>query len=105
MDKNAVRLLVQDNISKMPEINKQQESDSVCEKIIEILSRKECETIITYHAFDDEIDISKINEWCHNNGKNVLIIPQSTEAFEVPDNAIIIVPGRAFTRDGQRIGR
>lgn len=105
MDKNAVRSLVQDNISKMPEINKQQESKSVCGKLIEILSRKEFDTIITYHPFDDEIDISKINEWCHNNGKNVLIIPQSTEAFEVPDNAIIIVPGRAFTQDGQRIGR
>ena len=97
MDKNAVRLLIQDNISKMSEILKQEESDSVCGKIIEILLRKECDTIITYHAFDDEIDISKINEWCHNNGKNVLIIPQSNEAFEVPDNAIIIVPGRAFT--------
>lgn len=105
MDKNAVRLLVQDNISKMSETHKQQESDSMCGKLIEILSRKDCDSIITYHAFDDEIDISKINEWWHNNWKNVLVIPQTTEAFEVPDNAIIIVPGRAFTRDGQRIGR
>jgi len=105
MDKNAVRTIAQHNISKMSEKNKREESSIVCEKLIEILAKKEFETIVGYVAFDDEVDISKINEWCHNIWKSMLLIPQSNEVFVIPHNSVIIVPGRAFTKDGQRIGR
>ena len=67
MNKSDIRILVQEKISHMSEKEKENESSIVYTKLISILSEKEFETIITYHAFDDEIDISKIGEWCRNN--------------------------------------
>ncbi len=105
MDKNTIRDIVKDRIEKMSEEAQQQENNSVYNRLIEILPNKKFETLVAYHSFHDEIDISKISEWCRNIWKNIIFIPQSNEPFEVPKNSIILVPGRAFTQNGQRIGR
>ncbi len=105
MNKSDIRILVQEKISHMSKREKENDSNIIYTKLVNILSGKEFQTIVAYHAFADEVDISKIGEWCHNNWKNMVAVPQSTETFEVPNNSIILVPGRAFTRDGQRIGR
>jgi hypothetical protein len=51
----------------MSEQEKENESIIVYTKLMNTLSEKKFETIITYDAFADEIDVSKIGEWCHNN--------------------------------------
>jgi hypothetical protein len=42
----------------MPEEVKKKESDIVCQKLRDILSKKRFDTLITYSPFHDEIDIS-----------------------------------------------
>lgn len=104
-DKKDYRTTVQERISLMSLTQKQRESEAVSKKLIHIASEKKYETILGYEAFDDEVDIGLFLTWCRQNGKNISIIPQSTEVFEVPQNALLIVPGRAFTKEGKRIGR
>jgi 5-formyltetrahydrofolate cyclo-ligase len=67
MDKPAIRLLVQEKISHMSADHKQQESKNVCTQLTEILSKKEFNTVITYQAFPDEVDISEIGDWYYRN--------------------------------------
>gem|GEM_PF-1300369 len=58
MDKKTIRLLVQDLIHNLPEETKKQESDIVCQKLRDILSQKNFNTLVTYTAFHDELDVS-----------------------------------------------
>jgi len=105
MDKKTIRLLVQDLIHNLPEETKKQESDIVCQKLRDILSQKNFNTLVTYTAFHDELDVSWISDWCDTGWKNILTIPQSNENITIPPDALILAPGRAFTKDGKRIGR
>jgi 5-formyltetrahydrofolate cyclo-ligase len=104
-DKKTLRAIVQEKIAHMSIDEKKKESTEVCLQITESLATKNFKTIIIYHAFDDEIDISQIALWWEQAWKNVLAIPQSTEAFQIPENSILIVPWRAFTKEWKRIGR
>lgn len=104
-DKKDYRTIVQKKISLMSLTQKQRESEAVSKQLIHIVSEKKYQTIVGYEAFDDEVDIGLFLIWCKQNGKNILIIPQSTEVFEIPQNALLIIPGRAFTKEGKRIGR
>jgi 5-formyltetrahydrofolate cyclo-ligase len=61
--------------------------------------------LVTYCAFHDEINVSWITDWCDTACKNTLTIPQSNENIIIPTDAVILVPWRAFTKDGKRIGR
>ncbi len=67
MNKSDIRILVQEKISHMSKREKENDSNIIYTKLVNILSGKEFQTIVAYHAFADEVDISKIGEWCHNN--------------------------------------
>lgn len=66
MDKAAIRLLVQKKIGNMSEDEKKQESERVYTQLKDIIDQKVFETIVTYEAFSDEVDISRIIDWGHN---------------------------------------
>jgi 5-formyltetrahydrofolate cyclo-ligase len=104
-DKKTLRMIVQEKIAHMSDEKKKKESEIVCIKLIEILTKKDFETLITYVAFDDEIDVFKINKQIEGMWKTLLVIPQSNEEFIVPKNSILIIPWRAFTKEWKRIGR
>lgn len=104
-DKKTLRAIVQEKIAHMSIDEKKKESAEVCLQVMESLATKNFETIIIYHAFDDEIDVSEIALWWERAWKNVLAIPKSDEDFEIPENSILIVPWRAFTKEWKRIGR
>jgi 5-formyltetrahydrofolate cyclo-ligase len=61
-DKKTLRMIVQEKIAHMSDEKKKKESEIVCIKLIEILAKKDFETLITYVAFDDEIDVFEINK-------------------------------------------
>ena len=44
--------------------NKQEESIIVCKKLKEMLEVKDFQTLVAYHPFDDEVDISEVSNWC-----------------------------------------
>lgn len=62
-DKKTLRAVVQESIARLSSEEKEKESQKVCVQLIKILSDKYFETLITYDAFDDEINISYIDGW------------------------------------------
>lgn len=84
---------------------KKEESDKVTEKLIAFLQGKEFHALITYEPFADEVDITAVTNYFREEWKNIVVLPQSTENILIPENGLIIVPGRAFTREWKRIGR
>jgi hypothetical protein len=63
--------------------------------------------VVSYDPMNDEVDISTVNEWVKNTGAKVIIFDQKLTEVPTFDDAqiICIVPGRAFTKDGKRLGR
>ena len=62
-DKKTLRAIVQEKIAHMSIDEKDRESVNVCLQITKILAKKNFKTIILYHAFDDEIDVSRVALW------------------------------------------
>lgn len=107
-DKNTLRLLARDNLTKMTEEQKKEESNRVCEKLKIFLLENSPETLIAYMPLSSEININPLIYWYKNLGKNIVIIIQHPEKNEIPSlpiNSVILIPGRAFTKDWKRIGR
>lgn len=105
MDKNTVRTLVKEKISKLSLREKKTESLEVSKKLIKLLSEKDFKTLVTYTAFEDEVDISEVELWWKEHGKDIYTIPQNNDPVEIPAESIIIVPWRVFTENGIRVGR
>jgi len=62
-DKKALRIIVQQKIAHMSLDEKKKESAKVCLLVRKSLATKKFKTIISYHAFDDEVDVSEISLW------------------------------------------
>lgn len=105
MDKKALRDHIQKQIESQSLESRQVESISVCNEVITLLEQYDFETLVSYTAFPDEIDTNRIHTWCEAHQKKVFLIPQTNEAIQIPEKSIILVPGRAFTVDGVRLGR
>lgn len=105
MDKNTIRLLVKEKIGSMSPDSKVQESDEVCQNLIQKLNQKDFQTLITYEPFGDEVDITTVTNWCRDEWKSVIVLPQTRTDISIPSEGLIIIPWRAFTIEGRRIGR
>ena len=92
MDKNSVREMVKEKINKLSLKEKKTESLEVSKKLIKLLSEKNFKTLVTYTAFEDEIDISEVESWCREHGKNIYTIPQNNDLVTIPNESIILVP-------------
>lgn len=62
-DKKTIRVIVQEKIAQMSISEKEEESKNVCTQLAKILLNKNFKTIITYNAFDDEVNIAPITLW------------------------------------------
>lgn len=63
MDKNTVRELAKKRINQLSLTEKNVESFEVSRKLIKLLSKKDFKTLITYEAFDDEVDVYRVSLW------------------------------------------
>ncbi len=63
MDKNTVRELVKEEINLLSLTEKNAESFDVSKKLIKLLSKKDFKNLITYEAFDDEVDVYRVALW------------------------------------------
>ncbi len=107
-DKNSVRLLVKNSISLLSDEEKENESKEVCRAIERMLTNRTTETLIVYKPLPDEIDIVPLVHSWRKLWREISIIEQWALLSDIPSfpvNGIIIVPWRAFTEDGKRIGR
>ncbi len=105
MMKAAIRNEIAERISRMSEEEKERESYEVCKKIIQLLEKEKFQTLVSYTSFPDEVDTQDIHLWCQKNKKNLFLIPQSETEVLLPEESIIIVPGRAFSKTWIRLGR
>lgn len=105
MDKNTIRLLVKEKIGSMSPDSKAQESNKVCQNLIQKLNQKNFQTLVTYEPLADEIDITAATNWFREQWMTIVVLPQGTTDISIPEESLILVPWRAFTIEGKRIGR
>ncbi len=107
--KSHIRHEVRECIARLSREYRAYEAMRVSQHIQELWEYIRAETIVGYRAMGDEIDISEILDIAAREGKAVIIVSQSPDGGfpAIPDtkNTLILVPWRAFTHSGERIGR
>ncbi len=82
----------------------------VCLQIIGTEEWQRAQTVLLYKALADEIDLSLLIQDAEGSDKRVIMPEASADAPALPDDELrkvelAIIPGRAFTRRGDRLGR
>lgn len=105
-DKSLARKIVQENISSMGQEEKNKASAEICENLKHVIEVFQPKTLVLYNPLSDEVDISTLADWFSSQG-TVITVGQdgSFESFENSSETLVLVPGRAFTKSGKRIGR
>lgn len=104
-DKESIRAEVQQRISLLSREEKEKAAKIVCKKLLALVAVQKSTNIILYEALADEISLKYFIEEIHKQDKNSIIIRPSGNYDNVPEEGAIVVPGRAFTVSGKRIGR
>lgn len=134
MTKQGLREQVKARIRLMPREDREAASIHICQQIIGTSEWQEANTVWLYAALPDEVDLTLLIQNAEHSGKQVLLpvvdgdnlqirfydplhlttkgrfnIQEPTShcpALNNPDEIdLAIIPGRAFTRDGLRMGR
>lgn len=104
--KQEIRASVKQRLSAMTADERATESAEVVRRLHEALGT-ESGTIVAFNPLPDEPDIAPlIAELSHQ--KNVICMPNTKDSdirLDVPDIGVVLVPGRAFTKGGNRVGR
>ena len=108
--KSGLRKSIKDKISEMKASDKENESLFVCLQIIGTAEWQQAETVLLYEAMPDEVDLSLLLQDARDSGKQVLMPQPSADAPALPVDLLekvdlAIIPGRAFTAQGTRMGR
>ncbi|MCB9807334.1 hypothetical protein H6768_05680 [Candidatus Peribacteria bacterium] len=104
-DKVKARKIAQDNIALLSSREKIEASEKVCEQLRTIIEQIQPHTIITYKALSDEVDISSLIHVFP--ALSIITVDQDGSFLEFTDDikVLALIPGRAFTQNGKRIGR
>ncbi len=108
MDKREVRNEIKCRIAQLSESDKQTASIRVCEKIASMSSWLEANHVLLYDSMPDEISVDTLIALAKCQGKKVLCPEAKADAApltNLEEVNLVIVPGRAFTKDGARLGR
>lgn len=134
MDKKELRKEIRQQIAAMSDAEKQSASLAACQRIMRTPEWDKARTILLYAAMSDEIDTRPLIDQAHSAGKRVIlpvvdgddlrlflyspdkvqhqgiysILEPTPDCEELRSPAVIdlaIIPGRAFTPDGCRMGR
>ena len=104
--KQTTRKQIKETIKNIPPNKKEEYSFRIIQKIIEKYGHLETRHI--YEALPDEIDTSQLIQRLQDNNKKFLIASQKNLEYKIQNLEsidIIIVPGRAFDEDNNRLGR
>lgn len=134
MTKQEIRAQIRANIKLMQKAERDAASINICQQIIATQEWQMANTVWLYAALPDEVDLSLLIQSAGECGKQVLLpvidgdnllikfydpqhivqtgrynIPEPTECCPTLSNFdeidLAVIPGRAFTRDGLRLGR
>ncbi len=83
-------------------------SERIWARLREIPAVVEAATIMVFASVPGEPDTAPFVEWCRAAGKTV-VLPASDPSAALPDEPeqidVVIVPGLAFTPNGERLGQ
>lgn len=110
MTKQELREQTKAKVAKMKAAEKDTASLYVCLQIIGTNEWQKAETVLLYSAMPDEVDLGLLIQDAEGCGKCVLM-PQASakapalNAADLSKVDLAIIPGRAFTSAGDRMGR
>ncbi|THB62863.1 MAG: 5-formyltetrahydrofolate cyclo-ligase [Spirochaetaceae bacterium] len=121
---NEIRRLVAASIANLPPDERQRQSHALCSNLAASQQIKEANTVCIYKALPDEVSLLPLISMLpagvqiatvdHDKASTAMwFIMDDGKRFQInaepanaePANTVIIVPGRAFSFDGGRIGR
>ncbi len=134
MTKEELRKQIKQEIKKLSAVDRDTQSLYVCLQVIGTAEWQQAETVLLYAALPDEVNLQLLMDDARGSGKQVILPvvdgdslrlrkydPQHTEVrgkyqIEEPTEAcdeltdfskidLAIIPGRAFSRKGHRMGR
>lgn len=110
MQKQELRKQIKQEIQKLSAADRDTASLFVCLQILGTAEWQQASTVLLYNALPDEINLQLLIDDASGSGKELIIPDQSANAPVIPAEVLAevdlaIIPGRAFTRNGKRLGR
>lgn len=110
MTKQELRAQIKSKIAQLKESEKETASLFACLQIIGTAEWQQAQTVLLYTALPDEIDLSLLIQDAEGSDKEVILPMPTADAPAIPDETLrkvdlAIIPGRAFSPDGDRMGR
>jgi 5-formyltetrahydrofolate cyclo-ligase len=107
--KAAVRAEVQRQLREMTVEERQEYSDEICERVLEMAEWAEAQKIVLFSPLPSEPIITPLKLDCEARKISSVTIPQNPRSesdLHLPDTIdLILVPGIAFSKDRYRLGR
>lgn len=132
--KKELRRHIRTSIGAMSQEEKQRQSQAICQQILLSAAWQQAHTVLLYAAMPDEVSLKQLIDEAVKTGKDVIlpvvdgeelllrhydprhmahqgqyqIEEPTSECAPLADLAAIdlaLIPGRAFTQQGQRLGR
>lgn len=110
MTKQELRKQIKQEIQKLSAADRDTASLFVCLQILGTAEWQQANTVLLYNALPDEINLQLLIDDARGSGKEIILPDQSPNAPVIPAEVLAevnlaIIPGRAFTRNGKRLGR
>ena len=107
--KATLRAEMMKRVRQMTAEDRESSSDEICERVLEMTQWAEAQTAVLFIPLPSEPMITPLKLDCDARKVSCINIPQSPKAeteLHVPDVIdLILVPGLAFSKDRQRLGR
>ena len=110
MTKQELRKQVRQAIGRLSAAERDTQSLYVCLQILGTAEWQQAQTVMLYDALPDEVSLQLLIDDARGSGKEIILPDQSASAPIIPDEVLrevdfAIIPGRAFSRVGHRLGR